>query len=110
MGKERGKASLQSMKKEVEMREHQIPLEELCKELKVNIDKGHSEEEATKLLQQHGLNMLTPPKKRSELLAMLKCLFAGFNFLLWLGSLASLTSYLIESSQSADAKLDNASN
>lgn len=71
---------------------------------------GHSEKKANELLQQYGLNMLTPPKKRSELLAILKCLFAGFNFLLWFGSLASLTSYIMESHQSADAKLDNVSN
>ncbi|VDO58027.1 unnamed protein product [Onchocerca flexuosa] len=53
------------------------------------------------------MNMLTPPKKRSELLAALKCLFAGFNFLLWLGSIASIASYIIESRQNVDAKLDN---
>ncbi|CAG9531913.1 unnamed protein product [Cercopithifilaria johnstoni] len=107
MGKVKSKVSLESMKKEVEMREHQIPLDKLCNELKVDIDKGHSEEKANQLLQEYGLNMLTPPKKRSEFLAILKCLFAGFNFLLWLGSLASVTSYIIESRQNADVKLDN---
>lgn len=65
---------------------------------------------ANELLKKYGLNVLTPPKKRSELLAMLKCLFVGFNFLLWLGSLASVLSYIIESHQNADAKLDNVSN
>ncbi|KAL3994994.1 NaH/K antiporter P-type ATPase alpha subunit family protein [Acanthocheilonema viteae] len=107
MGKRKDKMSLQSMKKEIEMREHQIPIEELCNELKVDIHKGHSEEKANQLLEQYGLNMLTPPKKRSELIAMLKCLFAGFNFLLWLGSFASIISYIMESRQDVDAKLDN---
>lgn len=55
----------------------------------------------------HGLNVLTPPKKRSELVAVLKCLFGGFNFLLWLGSVASIISYLMERSNNSDAKLDN---
>ncbi|EJD75689.1 ATPase [Loa loa] len=68
---------------------------------------GHSEEKVNQLLKEYGLNMLTPPRKRSEIVAALKCLFGGFNFLLWLGSLASVTSYIIESRQSADVKLDN---
>uniref|UniRef100_A0A1I8EIX7 Na(+)/K(+)-exchanging ATPase n=1 Tax=Wuchereria bancrofti TaxID=6293 RepID=A0A1I8EIX7_WUCBA len=107
MGKEKSKMSMQLMKKEVELREHQIPIEELCAELKTNVNMGHSEEKANQLLKEYGLNMLTPPKKRSELVAALKCLFAGFNFLLWLGSLASVTSYIIENQQSANVKLDN---
>ncbi|VDM91543.1 unnamed protein product [Onchocerca ochengi] len=69
--------------------------------------KGHSDEKANRLLKEYGMNMLTPPKKRSEILAALKCLFAGFNFLLWLGSIASITSYIIERQQNVDAKLDN---
>uniref|UniRef100_A0A915Q4X1 Sodium/potassium-transporting ATPase subunit alpha n=1 Tax=Setaria digitata TaxID=48799 RepID=A0A915Q4X1_9BILA len=64
-------------------------------------------ERANQLLNEYGLNILTPPRKRSELLAILKCLFAGFNFLLWLGSLASVTSYIIEYQQTDNAKLDN---
>ncbi|VIO93925.1 Uncharacterized protein BM_BM10442 [Brugia malayi] len=107
MDKEKSKISMQLMKKEVELREHQIPIEELCAELKTDVNMGHSEEKANQLLKEYGLNMLTPPKKRSELVAALKCLFAGFNFLLWLGSFASVTSYIIESQQSANVKLDN---
>lgn len=70
---------------------------------------GFPEEKAKQLLKHYGSNVLSPPKKRSELLAVLKCLFAGFNFLLWLGSLASLTSYIIECSRNIDVKLDNVS-
>lgn len=76
----------------------------------MQIFQGHSENKVNQLIKEYGLNMLTPPKKRSELLAALKCLFAGFNFLLWLGSLASVVSYIIERRQSTDVKLDNVSN
>ncbi|VDK30049.1 unnamed protein product [Gongylonema pulchrum] len=68
---------------------------------------GHTTEKANRLLQIHGLNVLTPPKKKSELVAVLKCLFGGFNFLLWLGSAASLISYIMERSTDKNASLDN---
>ncbi|MCP9263813.1 Sodium/potassium-transporting ATPase subunit alpha [Dirofilaria immitis] len=71
------------------------------------IPPGHTEEKANQLLKDYGMNMLTPPKKRSEILAALRYLFVGFNFLLWLGSIASIISYIIEYRQNVDAKLDN---
>ncbi|VDO31368.1 unnamed protein product [Brugia timori] len=38
MDKEKSKISMQLMKKEVELREHQIPIEELCAELKTDVN------------------------------------------------------------------------
>ncbi|KAM3718328.1 Sodium/potassium-transporting ATPase subunit [Dirofilaria immitis] len=105
--KESNKMSLQMVKKEVEMKEHQIPVDELCAQLGANVNVGHTEEKANQLLKDYGMNMLTPPKKRSEILAALRYLFVGFNFLLWLGSIASIISYIIEYRQNVDAKLDN---
>ncbi|VDN06622.1 unnamed protein product [Thelazia callipaeda] len=69
---------------------------------------GHTQERADELLKEFGYNVLTPPKKKSQLLALMKSLFGGFNFLLWLGSFASVTSFIIENvEQSGNVALDN---
>ncbi|CAD5210637.1 unnamed protein product [Bursaphelenchus xylophilus] len=88
--------SMADLKRDVEMDDHKIPLEEFAKRHKTNLEKGLTDDDAAERLKKDGLNRLTPPKAKSKLVMFLLILVTGFNILLWIGSIASLTSFLIE--------------
>uniref|UniRef100_A0A0M3HZJ6 Sodium/potassium-transporting ATPase subunit alpha n=1 Tax=Ascaris lumbricoides TaxID=6252 RepID=A0A0M3HZJ6_ASCLU len=54
------------------------------------------------ILRVNGPNKLTPARSIPAVLKLLRCLFGGFNILLWLGALASVLSYLIEYRETAN--------
>lgn len=77
----------------------------------VNPFQGHTTEKAMELLRKNGPNKLTPPPSTPAILKLLRCLFGGFNILLWLGAVASVLSYLIEYRESgSEANKDNVTN
>ncbi|VDM50245.1 unnamed protein product [Toxocara canis] len=77
-------------------------------ELKKDIQMGHTTAKAMELLRKYGPNKLTPPPKTPAIIKLLRCLFGGFNILLWLGALASVASYLLEwKDAGSETKMDN---
>ncbi|CAG5117965.1 unnamed protein product [Candidula unifasciata] len=78
---------LDELKGELEMDEHQIPLQELFQRLELaNPENGLTNEQAAEFLIKYGYNELTPPKTTPEWVKFLKTMFTGFSLLLWLGA------------------------
>ena len=73
----------ESLKKEVTIDEHKIPLEELVERYQTNVETGLSAQKAQELLQTNGPNALTPPPETPEWVKFCKLLFGGFSSLLW---------------------------
>lgn len=87
--KSRRKREEEEEKKHVNIDEHLLPPEDVALRYKtrINIEKpadslGLTTQQAAELLQEHGANVLTPPKKRHPFLKYLDYLFSLFNLLL----------------------------
>ncbi|OQR68807.1 sodium/potassium-transporting ATPase subunit alpha-like, partial [Tropilaelaps mercedesae] len=87
---------VEALKKELEMVEHKLTLDELFKHVKSNPKTGLSSSEAKKRLQINGPNALSPPKKTPEWIKFCKQLFGGFSLLLWVGSILCFVAYFIQ--------------
>ncbi|XP_076455702.1 sodium/potassium-transporting ATPase subunit alpha-3-like [Babylonia areolata] len=81
------KPGLDELKKEMEMDEHRIPIEELVARLHTDLETGLTDDQAAKVLLRDGLNQLTPPPTTPAWVKFLKQLFGGFSLLLWIGSI-----------------------
>jgi sodium/potassium-transporting ATPase subunit alpha len=92
-------AVLKQEKKEetkVDITEHLLSIEELEAKYNVKINRtkaaespGLSHEEATKRLQEYGLNQLTPPKKKHPIMIFIQHLFNLFNLMLLVAGVAA---------------------
>ncbi|KAK7092204.1 sodium/potassium-transporting ATPase subunit alpha-3-like [Littorina saxatilis] len=90
------KQGIDDLKKEIEMDEHIIPLAELAIRLETDLDSGHTDEEAARILLRDGLNQLTPPKTTPEWIKFCKQLFGGFSMLLWVGAILCFIAFGVE--------------
>jgi sodium/potassium-transporting ATPase subunit alpha len=106
MGKD-GKKDMNELKKELELDEHKIPVEELCARRQTDIAKGLTSAKAKEYLEKEGYNELTPPKTTPEWIKFCKQLFGGFSTLLWIGAILCFIAYAIEASNNANAMKDN---
>jgi sodium/potassium-transporting ATPase subunit alpha len=104
MGK---KKEMNDLKKELELDEHKISVEELCQRLGTHAKNGLSAAEAKMRLERDGPNQLTPPKTTPEWVKFLKQMFGGFATLLWIGAILCFFAYTIESQSNANAQKDN---
>lgn len=91
------KTDIESLKGELEMDEHMIPLEKLIDRLHSSITQGLTTAAASKRLQEDGPNALTPPPTTSEWVKFLKQLFGGFQILLWGGAILCFFAYSLQS-------------
>lgn len=106
-GKKNKKADLENLKREVEMDEHKITLEELAQRLGTNYEMGLTTERAQMVLARDGKNELTPPKTTPEWIKFCKQLFGGFSILLWIGALLCFIAYGIQAASYDDVPGDN---
>uniref|UniRef100_H2Y1D9 Cation-transporting P-type ATPase N-terminal domain-containing protein n=2 Tax=Ciona intestinalis TaxID=7719 RepID=H2Y1D9_CIOIN len=109
MGQKKGKKEKKDMddlKKELEMDEHRVPLEELLARLQTDPQKGLTSKQAAEILERDGPNCLTPPKTTPEWIKFCKNLFGGFSTLLWIGAILCLFSFALES-QNENPNWDN---
>jgi sodium/potassium-transporting ATPase subunit alpha len=97
--KDRRKREKEEEKKHVDIDEHLMPHLAVAEryETRINMEKpaeslGLTDQKAEQLLREHGLNQLTPPKKRHPILKYLKCLSSLFNVLL---ILAGILEYIL---------------
>ncbi|XP_074652098.1 sodium/potassium-transporting ATPase subunit alpha-like isoform X2 [Tubulanus polymorphus] len=102
------KQKMDSLKQELEMDEHRIPLEELYAMTGVSDPKmGLTPEKAKEIYERDGPNQLTPPKTTPEWVKFCKQLFGGFSLLLWIGAILCFIAYSIQASTSDDPAGDN---
>lgn len=97
--KDRRKREKEAEKKNVDINEHLMTHQDVAEKHKtrINIEKpedslGLTSAQAEQLLQEHGRNVLTPPKKRHPFLKYLDCLSSLFNLLL---ILAGVLEYIL---------------
>jgi sodium/potassium-transporting ATPase subunit alpha len=98
---------LDNLKKEVEMDEHRIPLDELAQRFSTNYETGMTPEKAKEVFERDGPNQLTPPKTIPEWVKFCKQLFGGFSILLWIGAILCFMAYSIVATTSEDPPGDN---
>ncbi|CAG0898014.1 unnamed protein product [Darwinula stevensoni] len=99
--------TLAELKKEIDIDDHQIPLDDLATRLDVDIETGLSEEEAKHRLTRDGPNSLTPATTVPEWVKLFKQLSGGFALLLWIGSFICFVTYGIQAGSYDDPPDDN---
>lgn len=102
------KPNIEELKKEVDIDDHLISIEELCERYETNLKLGLSgREQIEKSLLKYGPNTLTPPKTESEWKKFLAQLFGGFSLLLWIGAILCFIAYGIQLSTIENVLPDN---
>lgn len=84
------------LKKELEIEDHKISVEELCHKYATDSTRGLHPAVAKERLEKNGPNCLTPPPQTPEWMKFLKEMTGGFSLLLWLGVLLCFSSYGID--------------
>lgn len=104
-GKE--KEELDDLKKEMELDEHKISLDELSARFGTSFETGLTYDRAKQVLERDGPNALSPPKTTPEWVKFCKQLFGGFALLLWAGAILCFVAYGITEATYDDAPKDN---
>jgi len=107
MGKDKGGAKLDDLKKELEVDVHKISAEEVFRRFGVNRQTGLTSAQAKAGLEKHGPNALTPPPTTPEWVKFLQALFGGFAMLLWLGAVLCFIAYSIQATTMEQPPDDN---
>lgn len=92
-----GKKPLVNHRKD-DINEHHLTLDELQKELEVDVTTGLTHEEARIRFERDGPNSLTPPPRKPIWLRFILHLVGGFSILLWVGSALCFIVFGIDSS------------
>ncbi|KAK0042674.1 sodium/potassium-transporting ATPase subunit alpha-2 [Biomphalaria pfeifferi] len=98
---------LVELKRELDMDEHKISLEELYNRYETDPVNGHTPEKAAEFLAKYGPNQLTPPKVTPEWVKFCRNMLGGFNMLMWVASILCFIAYGIQISQDPTASGDN---
>ncbi|PIK40443.1 putative sodium/potassium ATPase alpha subunit isoform X2 [Apostichopus japonicus] len=101
------KKDLDDLKKEMELDEHIISLEELYARLETNFEQGLTKAKAAEILERDGPNALSPPPTTPEWIKFCQQLFGGFATLLWIGSVLCFIAVIVEFSSSENPQKDN---
>lgn len=102
-----GKSDMDNLKKEVDIDEHKLTVDELCRRYATSITTGLTDQVAAELLIKNGPNALTPPKQTPKYIKFLRCMLTGFSKLLWVAAFFCFISYGISISQDPATPLDN---
>lgn len=103
----RKKVDKEGLKKEMDMDEHQVPIEELVTRLRSDLVRGLTSDYAEQRLIEDGPNTLSPPRTVPEWLKFLKQMFLGFAVLLWAGAVLCFVAYGVQFAQSDHPPGDN---
>eukprot|EP00741_Cyanophora_paradoxa_P009503 tig00001496_g9203.t2 len=90
-------------KHEVEMDDHQVPVDELAARLKSSVAAGLTSAIAQQKLQEFGPNALTPPKTTPEWVKIMKAYFEGFFIMLWIAVILCFLAYGLDRRDNGDA-------
>lgn len=95
------------LKKELELDEHRIPIEELYARLDTDPSRGLTDNQVKERLARDGPNALSPPKTTPEWVKFCKNLFGGFALLLWIGAILCFIAYSIQAGTFEEPPDDN---
>ncbi|XP_055338913.1 sodium/potassium-transporting ATPase subunit alpha-B-like isoform X2 [Paramacrobiotus metropolitanus] len=101
------KDGLDDLKQELDMDEHTVPIEDLCRRLEVDPTRGLTHAIAKRNFERDGPNALTPPKTTPEWLKFCKQLFGGFSLLLWVGAVLCFIAYGVTAAREDEPPADN---
>ncbi|XP_012578634.1 PREDICTED: potassium-transporting ATPase alpha chain 2 isoform X1 [Condylura cristata] len=99
--------SKEELKKELDLDDHKLSSKELEKKYSTNIVMGLSGAQAAERLAKDGPNVLTPPKKTSEMVKFMKQMMGGFSILLWIGAILCWIAFGIQYSEDPSTSFDN---
>jgi len=99
--------NLDDLKKELEVDDHKITIDELHKRYEVNPETGLTSSQAKANVEKYGPNALTPPPTTPEWVKFLQALFGGFAMLLWLGAFLCFLAYTIQATTLEEPPDDN---
>merc|ERR1712117_341744 len=105
--KEKAAPKLDDLKKELEVVDHKLSLDELYKKYQCNPETGLTSAQAKANLERDGPNALTPPPTTPEWVKFLRALFGGFAMLLWLGAVLCFIAYSIQATTMEQPPDDN---
>ncbi|XP_046640615.1 sodium/potassium-transporting ATPase subunit alpha-B-like [Daphnia pulicaria] len=103
----KGKTNLNELKREIEVDEHRIPVQDLYRRMKCDPLKGLTTAQAKYNYKRDGPNALTPPKTTPEWVKFCNQLFGGFSMLLWIGAILCYVAYTIEVAKNPETLSDN---
>ncbi|XP_069768936.1 potassium-transporting ATPase alpha chain 1-like [Narcine bancroftii] len=101
------KERLEGMKKEMDIDDHEISIEELEEKYDTSIERGLSNAKAEEVLLQDGLNELKPPKGTPEYVKFARQLAGGLQCLMWVASVICFIAFGIEAGRGNLAGYDN---
>jgi sodium/potassium-transporting ATPase subunit alpha len=103
----KGKEGLDDLKREIEIDEHKISVEELLSRLGTDLTNGLSKAKVAEVFERDGPNALSPPRTTPEWIKFCQQLFGGFALLLWTGAILCFIAYGITEATYDDAPKDN---
>ncbi|MEQ2235992.1 Sodium/potassium-transporting ATPase subunit alpha-1, partial [Ilyodon furcidens] len=105
--KEKQKKDMDELKKEVDLDDHKLTLDELHRKYGTDLSRGLSSSRAKEILARDGPNALTPPPTTPEWVKFCKQLFGGFSTLLWIGAFLCFLAYGIQAASEDEPANDN---
>ncbi|MEQ2306956.1 Sodium/potassium-transporting ATPase subunit alpha-1 [Ameca splendens] len=105
--KEKQKKDMEELKKEVDLDDHKLTLDELHRKYGTDLSRGLSSSRAKEILARDGPNALTPPPTTPEWVKFCKQLFGGFSTLLWIGAILCFLAYGIQAASEDEPANDN---
>ncbi|CAF1243443.1 unnamed protein product, partial [Adineta ricciae] len=88
-------ADMDDLKKELEIDDHYVELDELFRRYESDPEKGLTDAKAAAILARDGKNALTPPKTTPEWVKFCKQMFGFFALLLWAGAILCFVAHAI---------------
>uniref|UniRef100_A0A8D0AYL4 Sodium/potassium-transporting ATPase subunit alpha n=1 Tax=Sander lucioperca TaxID=283035 RepID=A0A8D0AYL4_SANLU len=105
--KAQAKKDMDDLKKEVDLDDHKLTLDELHRKYGTDLTRGLSNSRAKEILARDGPNALTPPPTTPEWVKFCKQLFGGFSMLLWIGAILCFLAYSIQAVSEDEPANDN---
>nr|XP_025036570.1 sodium/potassium-transporting ATPase subunit alpha-2 [Pelodiscus sinensis] len=105
--KKQKEKELDELKKEVNMDDHKLSLDEVSRRYQVDLSRGLTNTRAAEILAQDGPNALTPPPTTPEWVKFCRQLFGGFSILLWIGAILCFLAYSIQAVMEDEPANDN---
>ncbi|KAG9262152.1 sodium/potassium-transporting ATPase subunit alpha-1-like isoform X1 [Astyanax mexicanus] len=101
------KKDMDELKKEVELDDHKLTLDELHHKYGTDLNKGLSSSRAQEIFERDGPNALTPPPTTPEWVKFCRQLFGGFCTLLWIGASLCFLAFTIQITTETEPENDN---
>ncbi|XP_053353006.1 sodium/potassium-transporting ATPase subunit alpha-1b [Clarias gariepinus] len=105
--KNKNRKDMDELKKEVNLDDHKLSLDELHRKYGTDLSKGLSYPRAQEILARDGPNALTPPPTTPEWVKFCKQMFGGFSMLLWTGAVLCFLAYGIQAAMEDEPANDN---